>query len=96
MKKRNYSTTRVIYRYDKGNGIVIAFFPETWNKEIGYLMSYEVIGQHSDCPLCYYQDTIRVPEEKLHEQFKLEKELEKEYGEGNLLELQKFNRKNYE
>ena len=61
---------KVIFRKDKRNDEVIAFFPDTYKD--GTLMCYAHNGQHSTAELTYYRKTIKA---KPLEYKELEKEL---------------------
>ena len=52
------ATERVMFRKWKGNGAIIAFFPD--QPDGPYLMSYAHIGQHSEASLEYYWSTRKV------------------------------------
>lgn len=49
--------TKVIFRKDRHNGEIIAFFPETYT--YGDLMIYVHNGQHGESNMFYYWDTAK-------------------------------------
>ena len=55
----NKEMVKVIFRKDKRDGEVIAFFPQ-FKANVGNLCSYVHMGQHGEASLDYYQ-TMTVP-----------------------------------
>jgi hypothetical protein len=60
-RKNPMATERVIFRKWKGNGGVIAFFPD--QPDGPYLTSYEHIGQHGRASYPNPQTELATPEE---------------------------------
>ena len=56
--------TNVIIRKDRNSKTVTAFFPQ-YKVHYGNIMCYQVIGQHSEASIHFYQHTIKATEQEV-------------------------------
>lgn len=60
---------KVIFRKDKTDGTIIAFFPESTAKA-GNIVCYEHIGQHGEASLEYFYSTTKASSGEYEELYK--------------------------
>lgn len=77
---------KVIFRKDRNENDIIAFFPET-RVNYGNIMSFQLIGGHSEASYGYYLTTKKAKEE---EYFPLLKLLENVYDDCQLVVKQRI------
>lgn len=87
MKSNKPTKIKIIFRKDKKDNTITAFFPEE-PECIGCISCYQHIGQHGTANINYYHETKKATPEEYQE---LLKELESIYDSYKLVIRQRIN-----